>query len=146
MANDMEKRGGRMDYRQLTKMAFEAQKKAYAPYSRFSVGAALLCADGRVFSGCNIENSSLGVSNCAERTALFTAVYEGYRDFTAIAVVGKSEEDEEFDLCAPCGICRQALSEFCDADTFDIILARTPDDYEVYKLKDLFPLHFILKN
>ena len=135
-----------MDYRELAIKAFEAQKRAYTPYSHFGVGAALLCSDGTVYGGCNIENSAYSVANCAERTALFTAVYEGHRDFQAIAIVGKPDEAQEFDTCSPCGVCRQALSEFCDVETFDVILAKTPDDYQVYKLKELIPLNFNAAN
>lgn len=130
------------DNRILIKKAFEAQKRAYAPYSRFQVGAALLCGDGEILGGCNIENASYGACNCAERTAIFRAVYEGKRDFRAIAVVGKPEEAAGFDYCAPCGICRQVMAEFCDPETFEIILPRTEEDYRVYKLKDLLPLGF----
>lgn len=84
--------------------AFASQKRAYAPYSHFQVGAALLCRDGSIYGGYNIENASYGACNCAERTALFRAVYEEKKEFCAIAIVGKSQEKEEFDYCAPCGI------------------------------------------
>ena len=131
-----------MNYTNLIEAAFEAQKKAYTPYSHFQVGAALLCSDGTIYQGCNIENASYGVSNCAERTALFKAVYDGYRDFTAIAVVGKHEQASSFGLCSPCGICRQALREFCDPENFEVVLAKSPEDYQVFKFKEIFPLGF----
>ena len=135
-----------IEYKELVRRAFTARKKAYAPYSDFQVGAALLCEDGRVYEGCNIENAAFGVSQCAERTALFTAVCEGERSFTAIAVVGGRREAETFELCPPCGICRQALTEFCDPDVFEVVLARSETDYQVYKLKEVFPLGFTQKD
>lgn len=128
--------------RELVGRAFEAQKKAYAPYSRFQVGAALLTREGKVFEGCNIENASYGACNCAERTAFFKAVSEGEREFRAIAIVGKPEDAEKFDYCAPCGICRQVMSEFCDPKAFEIILAETEEDYRIYKLEELLPFGF----
>ncbi|MDC7289487.1 cytidine deaminase [Blautia schinkii] len=127
---------------ELIKRAFEAQQKAYAPYSGFQVGAALLCEDGEIYGGCNIENASYGASNCAERTAFFRAVFDGKRKFRAIAIVGKPVKAESFDYCAPCGICRQVMAEFCDPESFEIILPRTETDYKVYKLKELLPLSF----
>lgn len=128
--------------KELSAAAFAAQKKAYAPYSNFYVGAALMAADGRIYQGCNIENASYGASNCAERTAFFKAVSEGERNFLAIAIVGKPAEAEKFDYCAPCGICRQVMAEFCDTETFEIILARSEEEYQAYRLKDLLPLSF----
>ena len=127
---------------ELIRQAFEARNHAYAPYSGFMVGAALLCADGTVYRGCNIENASYGVAQCAERTALFQAVYEGKRDFTAIAVVGKHQNAEQYDYCPPCGICRQALREFCSPKTFRILLAKSEDDIKEYTLAELLPLGF----
>lgn len=112
--------------------AFASQKRAYAPYSHFQVGAALLCRDGSIYGGYNIENASYGACNCAERTALFRAVYEEKKEFCAIAIVGKSQEKEEFDYCAPCGICRQVMAEFCDPDTFQVIVAKSTEDYKIY--------------
>lgn len=128
--------------RELIKAAFEAQKHAYAPYSGFEVGAALMTDDGTIYGGCNIENASYGACNCAERTAFFKAVYEGEREFQAIAIVGKHKTSEEFDYCAPCGICRQVMSEFCHPETFEIILPKSEDDYKIYQLKELLPLGF----
>lgn len=131
-----------MKMQELIKKAFEAQQKAYAPYSGFQVGAALLCEDGEIYGGCNIENASYGASNCAERTAFFRAVFDGKRKFQAIAIVGKPVKAESFDYCAPCGICRQVMAEFCDPESFEIILPRTETDFKVFKLKELLPLSF----
>lgn len=131
-----------MKMQELIKKAFEAQQKAYAPYSGFQVGAALLCEDGAIYGGCNIENASYGASNCAERTAFFRAVFDGKRKFQAIAIVGKPVKAESFDYCAPCGICRQVMAEFCDPESFEIILPRTETDFKVFKLKELLPLSF----
>ena len=123
----------------LIKTAIEARKRAYAPYSGFFVGAALLAADGRVFTGCNIENAAFTPTNCAERTAFFKAVSEGVRAFEAIAVVGgKGEEPSEF--CAPCGVCRQVMAEFCSPD-FRVILGNE-NNQTVYTLSELLPASF----
>ena len=130
------------DKKALVEAAFAAQKKAYAPYSSFEVGAALLTAQGEIYGGCNIENAAFGPSNCAERTAFFRAVYDGKREFTAIAVVGKPREQEFFDYCAPCGTCRQVMTEFCDPEHFEVLLARSPEDIRTFLLADLFPLCF----
>ena len=135
-----------MERQELIRRAFEAQKKAYAPYSHFQVGAALLCMDGEIFEGCNIENAAYGATNCAERTAFFKAVSEGKREFKSIAIVGKPESAEEFEYCAPCGICRQVMAEFCDTQNFEIILPRSGNDYRVYKLEQLLPLSFTAEN
>lgn len=126
----------------LIEAAFAARQHAYAPYSHFHVGAALLCGDGSIYGGCNIENASYGACNCGERTAIFRAVYEGKRDFRAIAIVGKSETAEAFDYCAPCGICRQVMAEFCDPEKFLVILPKSVEDYKIYLLKELLPLGF----
>lgn len=124
---------------ELIKTAIEARKRAYAPYSGFSVGAALLTADGRVFTGCNIENAAFTPTNCAERTAFFKAVSEDVRAFEAIAVVGgKGEEPSEF--CAPCGVCRQVMAEFCSPD-FRIVLGNEKNQ-TVYTLSELLPASF----
>ena len=131
-----------MEFQELIQKAFEARQKAYAPYSGFMVGAALLCKDGRIFTGCNIENASYGATNCAERTAFFKAVSEGYREFTAIAIAGGRRESQSLEYCAPCGICRQVMSEFCDPDAFLVILPRSEEDYKSYTLGQLLPLGF----
>lgn len=124
---------------QLLDKAIEARKAAYAPYSGFCVGAALLGESGKVYLGCNVENAAYSVTNCAERTALFKAVSEGEREFTAIAVVGgKGEAVTE--LCAPCGVCRQALAEFCNQD-LRVVLG-TPGALQVCTLADLLPFSF----
>ena len=122
--------------------AFAARKMAYTPYSHFQVGAALLTADGKIYRGCNIENAAYTPTNCAERTAFFKAVSEGEREFTAIAIVGGTEDATEFDWCAPCGVCRQVMEEFCDEDTFEIVLARSAEEYEIYTLGELLPKGF----
>lgn len=126
--------------------AIQARKTAYTPYSHFQVGAALQCHEGSIYRGCNIENAAYSPGNCAERTAFFKAVSEGRRSFTAIAIVGGSEqlpEDGPFpSFCPPCGVCRQVMMEFVKYDTFQIILAKSETDYIKYTLKDLLPLGF----
>ena len=128
----------------LIREAYEAQKNAYAPYSRFRVGAALLAADGEIFRGCNIENAAFTPTSCAERTAIFKAVSENVREFRAIAIVGGKEDcrEEEKEFCPPCGVCRQVMREFCDPERFRIILAVSEENYREYLLKDLLPLSF----
>ena len=126
--------------RALIAEAAGAARRAYAPYSGFSVGAALLLRDGRVFTGCNIENASYSVTVCAERVALFSAVAHGARDFAAIAVVGSSDGDFTRP-CPPCGVCRQALAEFCDPDSFTVILA-DGDEVRELALCELLPHSF----
>lgn len=122
---------------ELLAAADKAMENAYAPYSGFRVGAALLCADGRVFTGCNIENSSYGATNCAERTVVFKAVSEGCRDFSAIAIVS-SGGGETF----PCGICRQVLGEF--SPNIRIILRNKSGETAVYTFQELMPKIFSL--
>lgn len=131
-----------MERSELIKLAFEARKKAYTPYSHFKVGAALLTKEGKVYQGCNIENAAYTPSNCAERTAFFKAVSEGDYNFAAIAIVGGAEDVEEPELCAPCGVCRQVMMEFCDYRDFEIILAKSPEEYKVMSLEDLLPMGF----
>ena len=126
-----------MDNAQLIKLAQEAAKKAYAPYSGFNVGAALLCKSGNVYTGCNVENSSYGASNCAERTALFKAVSEGERDFVKIAIVS-----EKGGLTFPCGICRQVLSEFMPNGR--IVLYSDEQGIKEFTLNELLPYAFKL--
>ena len=130
--------------RELAKTALDMRKMAYAPFSGHEVGAALLAKDGRVFTGCNVENSSYSPTICAERTAFVKAVSEGVRDFTAIAIAGGFGDVPET-YCAPCGVCRQVMVEFCGRD-FRIILARTPDDYKVYTLEEIMPLGFKIED
>lgn len=114
---------------------------SYAPYSHFHVGAALLTKDGKIYTGCNIENAAYGPSNCAERTAFFKAVSEGILKFDAIMVVG-GPNGKIKDYCPPCGVCRQVMMEFCNPDEFKIFLAKSKDDIVEYTLKELLPLGF----
>lgn len=129
------------DYQALLELAEKAREKAYAPYSHFTVGAALLCESGKIYTGCNIENSSFSATVCAERAVLFQAVGEGQRYFSALAVVG-GHKDKNGKFWPPCGVCRQVLSEFC-SDDFPIVL-KTATGYAVYTLGELFPLAFAL--
>lgn len=127
---------------QLIACALSARKLAYAPYSAFAVGSALLCSDGQIYTGCNIENAAYSVSNCAERTALFKAVSEGHQTFNAIAITG-GKLTEQLPLaadCFPCGVCRQALYEF--SPHLLVIVARSIEDYRQYILSDLLPNAF----
>ena len=128
-----------MTDRQLIEHAIEARKMSYSPYSNFRVGAALVGKSGKIYTGCNVENAGYSPTNCAERTAVFKAVSEGEREFTAIAIVGGKGETLA-PLCAPCGVCRQVLAEFCEKD-FRIVLG-TPEDIQVYTLAELLPLSF----
>lgn len=134
-----------LEDKELIQKAFEAQKLSYSPYSHFQVGAALLGKNGKIYTGCNIENAAFTPTNCAERTAFFKAVSEGEKEFTAIAIVG-NPEDAKGDYCAPCGVCRQVMAEFCNADTFRILLAVSETDYKTYLLKELLPLGFTKKD
>lgn len=127
--------------KQLIHIAMGQLKYAYTPYSNFKVGAALLSKEGRIFSGCNIENSAYGPSNCAERTAIFKAVSEGVHDFEAIAIVG-GRDGILSEYCAPCGVCRQVMMEFCMPDTFEIIMAKSEEDYQICTLAELLPMAF----
>ena len=126
---------------QLIDLAKEAMTRAYAPYSGFKVGAALLCDDGAVYQGCNIENAAFSPTVCAERTAIFKAVYDGHRDFTAIAVCG-GKDGIITGLFPPCGVCRQVMREFCDVD-FTVHLVKV-DGYDTYTLEQLLPCSFVL--
>lgn len=126
----------------LIKKASEARKKSYAPYSKFSVGAALLCSDGTIYTGANIENSSFTPTVCAERVAFFDAIHDGHRDFCAIAIVGGKSGEDADELCSPCGVCRQVMSEFCDGD-FKIILGNE-NMARVFTLDELMPCRFAL--
>lgn len=125
---------------ELIKLAFEAMKMAYAPYSGFMVGAALLTKDNKIYTGCNIENAAYGPTNCAERTAFFKAVSEGERDFAKITVVG-GKDGKPTDYFYPCGVCRQVMAEFCSED-FEIITAKSETDYIKVSLKDMLPYGF----
>ncbi len=129
-----------MYYKELIEKAKEARKRAYAPYSEFTVGAALLCKDGSIYTGCNIENASYGATICAERTAFFKAVSEGAGDFTAIAIVG-APADKPIEFCPPCGMCRQVMTEFCDMDRFKVVLSNGAEE-KIFTLRDLMPYSF----
>ena len=126
-------------YRALMEAAAHAREFAYSPYSGYCVGAAILAEDGRVFTGCNVENAGFSATNCAERTAVFKAVSEGALRFSAIAVVG-GKRGEVSSFCAPCGVCRQVLMEFCSPD-LPVVLG-TPEAFRVYRLGELLPFSF----
>ena len=127
---------------QLIDLAKDAMTRAYSPYSGFKVGAALLCADGTVYQGCNIENASFTPTVCAERTAVFKAVSEGKREFTALAVCG-GKDGVITGICPPCGVCRQVLREFC-RDDFPVYLALPTGKYETRTMAQLLPDSFSL--
>ncbi len=124
---------------ELMRLAVKARENAYTPYSKFRVGAALLGKSGKVYTGCNVENAAYTPTNCAERTAVFKAVSEGEREFSAIAIVG-GREDTLSSLCPPCGVCRQVLAEFCQEDLR--ILLGSPEEMQVTTLSELLPLAF----
>ena len=128
----------------LIKKAIAAREASYAPYSKFSVGAALLCNDGTIYMGANIENASFTPTVCAERVAFFSAVHDGHRDFSAIAIVGGNADEPITELCPPCGVCRQVMSEFCEGD-FKIILSNG-ETYRVMTLDEILPARFDLLN
>ncbi|MBR5516190.1 MAG: cytidine deaminase [Clostridia bacterium] len=123
----------------LLQKAYTAMQKSYSPYSDFKVGAALLCKNGNIYTGCNIENAAFSPTNCAERTAFFKAISEGEREFCAIAVVG-GKNAEITDFCMPCGVCRQVMAEFCSGD-FEIITANQ-NEIKTKKLSELLPEGF----
>lgn len=127
--------------KEMIRLATEQLKYSYAPYSNFKVGAALLTQARKIYTGCNIENASYTPTNCAERTAFFKAVSEGERKFEAICIVGgKNGIPTEF--TAPCGVCRQVMMEFCNPESFQIILAISEEKYKVFTLKELLPMGF----
>lgn len=126
---------------ELIRIAIGMMDYSYAPYSHFHVGAALLTEAGSIYTGCNIENASYSATNCAERTAFFKAVSEGVKNFRAICIVGGKDKILT-DYAAPCGVCRQVMMEFCDPETFTIILATGEDNYELFTLRELMPLGF----
>lgn len=129
----------------LIEKAIEQLRFSYVPYSGFKVGAALLAKNGMIYGGCNIENASYTPTNCAERTAFFKAISEGTREFEAICIVG-GKNGILTEYASPCGVCRQVMMEFCDPDTFQIILATSKEQYEIFTLKELLPLGFGPKN
>ncbi len=123
------------EFKKLIKEAEKARNRAYTPYSKFKVGAAVLCDDGKIFTGCNIENASFGMSICAERVAIFKAVSEGSTKFEAIAVIGDTDKP-----CSPCGACRQVISEF--GEDIPLIMANLKGDVKIKKIGDLLPEAF----
>jgi len=123
------------EFKKLIKEAEKARKKAYTPYSKFQVGAAVLCADGKMFSGCNIENASFGLTVCAERVAIYKAISEGSTKFEAIAVIGDTNKP-----CSPCGACRQVISEF--GEDIPLIMANLKEDVKIIQIKELLPEAF----
>lgn len=129
------------EIQKLIEAAIAQLEYSYVPYSGFRVGAALLAQNGRVFTGCNIENAAYTPTNCAERTAFFKAVSEGVRDFRAICVVG-GPQGRLASYTPPCGVCRQVMMEFCRPEEFEIILAKSKEDYKVCTLKELLPQGF----
>lgn len=130
-----------VEEKKLIPMALQAREYAYVPYSGYAVGAALLGKNGQVYSGCNIENAAYGPTNCAERTAFFKAVSEGVREFDAIAIAG-SPQGEVIRYAAPCGVCRQVMMEFCNEQTFKVILVLSEEEYQVFTLEQLLPMGF----
>ncbi len=129
------------EIKELIETAIKQLPKAYAPYSGFRVGAALLAENGNVYTGCNIENAAYTPSNCAERTAFFKAIGEEVRCFKAICIVG-GKDGMIKDYTEPCGVCRQVMMEFCNPETFEIILAKNTENYKIRTLQELFPMGF----
>ena len=129
-------------YKELISLAKLTRGRSYSPYSHFAVGAALIAADGRIYTGTNVENSSYGATVCAERSAFFTAVSEGVHDFVAIAVVGGPDSVEDCPTCQPCALCLQVMAEFCEPD-FEIILEDGEGGYTVHRFDSLLakPFH-----
>ncbi|MCD8084508.1 MAG: cytidine deaminase [Clostridiales bacterium] len=132
---------GREQIQELIDMAIRQLGHSYAPYSHFHVGAALLAQNGEIYTGCNIENAAYTPTICAERTAFFKAVSAGTREFRAICIVG-GKDGVPTEYTPPCGVCRQVMMEFCRPEEFQIILAVSRDQYEVFSLKELLPLGF----
>ena len=130
-----------LDEKLLVTEAIAAKENAYVPYSRFRVGAALLTKDGKIYRGCNIENAAYSPTNCAERTAIFKAVSEGNLEFEAIAITGDAE-----DYIYPCGVCRQVMAEFCEPDTFLVILAKNENEWKNFTLEEILPGGFTAKD
>ncbi len=129
-----------MNKKDLFYLAKDAMKNSYAPYSNFNVGAVLLTKNNNIYKGCNIENASYGTTNCAERTALFSAISNGEKEFSAICIVGGKNGDI-IDYAMPCGVCRQALAEFCNAD-FKVYVGKNEDDIKEFTLGELLPHTF----
>lgn len=127
---------------QLINKAMEARKGSYSPYSGFAVGAALLCEDGSVITGCNIENAAYGPTICAERVAVFKAISDGKRNFKAIAIVGSPAGEQINQFAFPCGVCRQVLREFCSPEDFTVVIAKNEKEYKELSLSALLPESF----
>lgn len=123
-------------YQKLVELALESREKAYAPYSKFKVGSAILTEDDKIYTGCNIENASYTPTVCAERVAIFKAVFDGHRKIKKVAVVGKLE-----DFTFPCGVCRQVIREFC-TDDCEIIIIKNINEYKVFKFTEILPYSF----
>ena len=128
--------------RKLIEEALEARENAYAPYSKFKVGAALLTKEGKIYRGCNIENAAYSPSICAERTAISSAISKGDKDFTHIAIIAGNIDKGIKDYISPCGVCRQVLLEFCDKKNFKVILAKDVNTYKILTLEELMPYSF----
>ena len=131
-----------MDNHQLIKAALKAREHAYAPYSNFAVGAAVLTKDGQVYTGCNIENASYGATNCAERTAIFKAVSEGNKEIIKIAIVGGKTGEEITEYAYPCGVCRQVMVEFSNPKELKVLVAKSEEEYLEMTLDELLPMSF----
>jgi cytidine deaminase len=134
-----------VDCKKLVSSSISARCNAHVPYSKFAVGAALLCGNGLIYPGCNIENASFSPSICAERVAIFKAVSEGVTSLAAIAVAGWSInkcEGTEYDYAYPCGVCRQVMMEFVNPNNFQIIVCKSANDYKIYTLAHLLPYGF----
>ena len=131
-----------MDNHQLIKAALKAREHAYAPYSNFAVGAAVLTKDGQVYTGCNIENASYGATNCAERTAIFKAVSDGACEFVKVAIVGGKVGEEITEYAYPCGVCRQVMAEFSNPAELKVVVAKSEEEYLEKTLEELLPNSF----
>jgi len=130
-----------MDNKELAASALKMRAMSYTPYSHFCVGAALLTKDGKIYTGCNAENAAYSPGICAERNAIYKAVSEGHREFSAIAIAGGKEGQDPTFYCPPCGVCRQVIREFCKND-MKILLVKSEDDYKEYTLDELLPESF----
>lgn len=140
-----EKRLSQEQVTALFEVATAYRLRAYAPYSHFQVGAALLTKEGKIYGGCNIENAAFSPTNCAERTAFFHAVSEGEKDFAAILIVG-GKEGEPPAFCTPCGVCRQVMAEFCNPDDFLILSGETPETVRQFTMREILPFGFSQEN
>lgn len=132
---------------ELIKKAIQSRKFSYSPYSKFMVGASVLTKNGNIYTGCNIENVAFSPTICAERTAIFKAISSGEQEFLAIAITGANRDVpiNKSEYCTPCGVCRQVMSEFCDSESFRVILCKSEHEWIEYTLKDMLPLSFNAK-